>query len=118
VFFIPDGEAAFFSCKVDEKDTLYCHISIKHDADDKEDDFEVDSASNKLPTRPKLDVEFEDGEFRLGFVNFNSSAGTSLSKPLVFAESDDGRDITLMARIYKLKKMTQLNLQVMLENIA
>lgn len=108
---IPEKEEVVISCDVDEKDTLTARITFEYDPIGETSKDNV----NNAPIKPDatLDVNFDDDVFHLKFNNFSSTKGLSFAKPLVFAESDDGRDISLMAFVIKRSKMMQVELQIM-----
>lgn len=105
-FFIPEGDDAFFSCEISETDIMTCKIKFI---------YEDDTEGQKNIARVQGD--FDNEIFTLTFFNFTSATGTSISKPFIFAASDEGEDISLMARVIKLKNMMNVSIQVMLGNI-
>lgn len=97
---IPDGEVAEISYEIAEGDLLTIKISFTEDPEISEQSMEY---------------EFRESEFIFKFKNFKDPLGTSNRQPIHFANSNAGEAISFLAVCRKLTGLSQILLQVMLE---
>ncbi|TFF38139.1 DUF6864 domain-containing function [Pseudomonas sp. RIT623] len=98
---VPNGEEVVVTYKFDEADDVCISIVF--------DDLPDDEEKN-----PYLEVSGHLNKSAFKFRNFNSATGHSLGKPMVFAESDAGENISLHATVYKYKQSHRIAFQIML----
>lgn len=100
---VPDGEDAIVRYEFDGSDDVTLAFSFSDLPEDEEDE-----------KSPYVVITGADDRSSFVFRNFNSATGHSLGKPIVFATSDAGENISLLATVYRYKRSRRIAFQVML----
>lgn len=98
---VPDGEEAVLSYDFDGNDNITFSVV-----------FESEEGEGK--NNPHLEVTWSDEKCIFKFKNFSSATGHSLREPMVFADSDGGEQISLLATVYKYRSSHRITFQIML----
>ncbi|MEX5583626.1 hypothetical protein [Pseudomonas lurida] len=102
---VPIGEKAVVEYEFDGTDKVSCSFSFTESSEDSED------------KGAHVSIVGTDDCCEFVFINFNSPPGHSTGKPIVFADSDLGESISLMATVYKYKRSHRIDFQIMVGNV-
>lgn len=105
---VPNDEVAEFVVPVAENDSM--NVVLEFIVQDKELN---DGKEERPPV--KIELEGDNALFHLKFYNFDKPMGHSMGDPFLMGTSDNEEPITMLASIYKYKKMSKIEIQFMLE---